>query len=75
MSNLSLSSFKREFKKIFNNTPNNYITDQKIKRAKELLRITEMPVNEVAFEVGFNDPLYFTGIFKKKIGDSMLLSK
>lgn len=75
MSNLSLSSFKREFKKIFNNTPNNYITDQKIKRAKELLRITEMPVNEVAFEVGFNDPLYFTRIFKKKIGDSMLLSK
>ena len=48
---------------------------QKIKRAKELLRITEMPVNEVAFEVGFNDPLYFTRIFKKKIGDSMLLSK
>ncbi|AUP79472.1 helix-turn-helix domain-containing protein [Flavivirga eckloniae] len=68
--NLSLSSFKREFKKIFNDTPNNYITDQKLKRAKELLRITEMPVSEIAFGVGFNDPLYFTRIFKKKIGDS-----
>ncbi|WP_109434085.1 MULTISPECIES: helix-turn-helix domain-containing protein [Aquimarina] len=68
--NLSLSSFKREFKKVFNDTPNNYITDQKLKRAKELLRITEMPVSEIAYGVGFNDPLYFTRIFKKKIGGS-----
>ena len=68
--NLSLSSFKREFKKIFNDTPNNYITDQKLKRAKELLTITEMPVGEIAFGVGFNDPLYFTRIFKKKTGAS-----
>ncbi|AXT52570.1 AraC family transcriptional regulator [Aquimarina sp. BL5] len=68
--NLSLSSFKREFKKVFNDSPNNYITDQKLKRAKELLSITEMPVGEIAFGVGFNDPLYFTRIFKKKVGKS-----
>lgn len=68
--NLSLSSFKREFKKAFNDTPNNYITDQKLKRAKKLLRITEMPISEIAYGVGFNDPLYFTRTFKKKIGDS-----
>jgi AraC-like DNA-binding protein len=68
--NLSLSSFKREFKKAFNDTPNNYITNQKLKRAKELLRITEMPVSEIAYGVGFNDPLYFTRTFKKKVGNS-----
>nr|WP_299173240.1 helix-turn-helix transcriptional regulator [uncultured Allomuricauda sp.] len=68
--NLSLSSFKREFKKAFNDTPNNYITDQKLKRAKKLLRITEMPISEIAYGVGFNDPLYFTRTFKKKIGYS-----
>ena len=68
--NLSLSSFKREFKKEFNDTPNNYITNQKLKRAKELLSITEMPVSEIAYGVGFNDPLYFTRIFKKKTGNS-----
>ncbi|WP_430906769.1 helix-turn-helix domain-containing protein [Maribacter sp. 2-571] len=66
--NLSLSSFKREFTKTFNDTPNNYITLQKLKRAKELLRITEMAISEIAYGVGFNDPLYFTRIFKKKIG-------
>lgn len=68
--NLSKSSFKREFAKVFNNTPNNYITDQKLKRAKELLGITQMPISEIAYGVGFNDPLYFTRIFKKKIGVS-----
>ena len=68
--NLSVSSFKREFKKVFNDTPNNYITDLKLKRAKELLSITEMPISEIAYGVGFNDPLYFTRTFKKKIGSS-----
>lgn len=68
--NLSLSSFKREFKKTFNDTPNNYITEQKLLRAKELLNITEMSIGEIAYGVGFNDPLYFTRIFKKKIGES-----
>ena len=68
--NLSLSSFKREFKKVFNDTPNNYMTDLKLKRAKELLSVTEMPISEIAFGVGFNDPLYFTRAFKKKIGSS-----
>ncbi|WP_299763834.1 AraC family transcriptional regulator [uncultured Dokdonia sp.] len=68
--NLSKSSFKREFSKVFNDTPNNYITNQKLKRAKELLHITKMPINEIAYGIGFNDPLYFTRIFKKKIGIS-----
>ncbi|WP_238474483.1 AraC family transcriptional regulator [Maribacter algarum] len=68
--NLSLSSFKREFTKVFNDSPNNYITNQKLQRAKELLRVTEMPVSEIAYGVGFNDPLYFTRTFKKKVGSS-----
>ncbi len=68
--NLSLSSFKREFTRVFNDSPNSYMTDQKLNRAMELLRVTEMPISEIAYGVGFNDPLYFTRIFKKKIGDS-----
>lgn len=70
LSNLSLSSFKREFKTEFNDSPNNYINSKKIEKAKELLKITPMPISEIAYEVGFNDPLYFTRIFKNKIGAS-----
>ena len=68
LSNLSLSSFKREFKKEFNDSPNNYIISKKIEKAKELLHISEMGIGEIAYEIGFNDPLYFTRIFKKKVG-------
>ncbi|WP_299763830.1 AraC family transcriptional regulator [uncultured Dokdonia sp.] len=70
LSNLSLSSFKRQFKKEFNDSPNNYITTKRLDKAKELLSITDMPINEIAYDIGYNDPLYFTRTFKKKIGIS-----
>jgi len=66
--NLGVSSFKREFKKEFDDSPTNYINKRRLDKAKELLSITEMPVSEIAFEIGFKDSLYFTRLFKKKIG-------
>lgn len=68
LSNLSLSSFKRSFKKEYDDSPKNYLVTKKIGKAKELLRLSKMPISEIAYEVGFNDPLYFSRIFKKKIG-------
>ncbi|ANQ49869.1 helix-turn-helix transcriptional regulator [Flammeovirga sp. MY04] len=67
---LSLSSFKREFQKVFNETPSKYFTTQRINKAKELLSKTDLPINEIAYEIGYNDPLYFTRIFKKREGVS-----
>ncbi|WP_109831512.1 helix-turn-helix domain-containing protein [Reichenbachiella versicolor] len=67
LTNLSVSSFKREFKKTFNNTPAKFFNVQKINKAKELLVVTNMTISEIAFEIGFNDPLYFTRIFKKSV--------
>ena len=64
--NLSLSSFKREFKKVFNDTPANYINSKKIKKATELLKLSDLSINDIAYEIGFNDPSYFTRIFKNK---------
>lgn len=65
---LSVSSFKREFKKQFNDSPANYINTQKLNKAKELLSLSELSISDVAFESGFNDPQYFTRLFKKKEG-------
>lgn len=70
LSNLSLSSFKREFKAEFNDSPNNYLNLKKLERARELLKRTPMPISDIAYEVGFNDPLYFTRLFKKRTGTS-----
>lgn len=66
--NLSLSSFKREFKKEFDDSPTNYINNRRLDKAKELLNITDLPISEIAYEIGFQDSLYFTRLFKKKIG-------
>lgn len=66
--NMSLSSFKRSFKTFFNDSPNNYINTKKINKAKELLQVSELNISEIAYKTGFNDPLYFTRLFKKRIG-------
>jgi len=66
--NLSLSSFKRGFRKEFNDSPTNYINGRRIEKAKELLSNTELPISEIAYETGFQDSLYFTRLFKNKIG-------
>lgn len=66
--NMSHSSFKREFKKEFDDTPSNYINSKRLEKAEELLSITENAISEIAYEVGFNDPLYFTRFFKTKTG-------
>jgi len=41
-----------------------------IERAKSLLWSTEMPISEIAYELGFQHPSYFTKLFKSKTGKS-----
>ena len=65
---LSLSAFKRAFKKVYNDNPTHYFTTEKLKKAKELLTISDLTIGEIAYETGFNDPLYFTRLFKKREG-------
>ncbi|GGF73983.1 helix-turn-helix domain-containing protein [Wenyingzhuangia marina] len=66
--NLSLSSFKRQFKTIFDDSPMNYINHKKIEKAKELLKISNLSISEVSHKIGIHDPQYFTRFFKKNVG-------
>ena len=68
--NLSLSSFKREFKKIFNDTPSNFINTERLNKAVELLKVSDFTISDIAYETGFNDPSYFARLFKNKMGMS-----
>lgn len=66
--NLSVSSFKREFAKIFNDTPANYIKAKKLEKAAELLLVSDQRITEIAFDCGFNDLANFTKSFTSKYG-------
>jgi transcriptional regulator, AraC family len=66
LNNLSLSSFKREFAKLYNDTPANYIKNKKLERAAELLVVSDQRITDIAFECGFNDLGTFTKSFSDK---------
>jgi transcriptional regulator GlxA family with amidase domain len=68
--NLSISSFKREFKKLYNNSPASYIKTKRLERAAELLLISNERVSNIAFECGFNDLANFTKSFHDKYNTS-----
>ncbi|WP_410478174.1 helix-turn-helix transcriptional regulator [Pedobacter aquatilis] len=66
--NLSLSSFKREFAKNYNETPANYIKNRRLEKLAELLTASNNRINTIAFECGFNDLANFTRSFHIKYG-------
>lgn len=68
--NLSASSFKREFKKLYNTSPANYIKTKRLERAAELLLASNERITDIAFECGFNDLANFTKSFHDKFSTS-----
>lgn len=61
----------RYFKTGLNTTPIRYINEVKINRAKELfLTHPELTSGEIAAELGFSDPHYFSRLFKKLSGET-----
>ncbi|WNJ20305.1 AraC family transcriptional regulator [Pontibacter sp. G13] len=61
---MSLSSFKRKFKTVFDSSPNQYIKTKRLIKAQELLQSTELRISDIAYDVGFNDIGYFSKLFK-----------
>lgn len=66
--NMGRTLFYKKIKGITNYSPNEYFRIIRLKKATELLNNNEMNVAEIAYEVGFNDPDYFSKSFKKQFG-------
>ena len=49
-------------------TPIEFIRVIRLKRAAQLLRDSQLHVSEIAFQVGFNNPKYFSRYFKEEFG-------
>lgn len=63
--NLSPGYLCRSFKTQVGSTITNYINGLRLEQAKVLLMKPDCTVKEVSYQVGFDDPLYFSRLFKK----------
>lgn len=65
---LSNNHFCTVFSQEMGVTFTEYLTNVRVTRAKELLTTTAMRTGDVAYAVGYNDPHYFSYLFKKNTG-------
>ncbi|PYE47642.1 AraC-like DNA-binding protein [Paenibacillus barcinonensis] len=63
--NLERSYLFRRFKAATGESVSAYITAYRIRRACELLQSSGLSIQSIAYSVGYNDPLYFSRVFKK----------
>ncbi len=62
---MSRSAFQKKFIKYFGMTPIEYRTEKRLKKAKILLKTTDIPIKEISESLGFYDTAYFYKVFKK----------
>lgn len=65
VANVSANHFSALFSQEMHRTFVEYLTDIRMKKAKELLRCTSMRSGRIALEVGYKDAHYFSFLFKK----------
>lgn len=64
----SLSTFKRDFRKYSELTPQRWIIRRRLEAACELLRTSQLKVSEVCGKVGFKNLSHFSKIYKERYG-------
>ncbi|KAA5824528.1 response regulator [Algibacter amylolyticus] len=67
---LSESQLYRKLKATSGKSTALFVRSIKLQKGKELLETTKKSISEVAYDVGFNDPSYFSRAFKKEFGSA-----
>lgn len=67
---LSSGRFAHIFKDSTGVSPYAYVLNLRMEKAAELLALSNVPVGEIGEKVGFDNPLYFSKMFKKQYGVS-----
>lgn len=68
--NFNPEYFNRLFKKIIHNTFINYLNHKRLENAQRFMNGTNLTLAEISYRVGFNDPYYFSKVFRKLFGMS-----
>ena len=70
VSGVSEAHFARSFKQAFGVPPHRYLLTRRVERAKTLLRDTDMPITEIAFQTGWESLGTFGRTFRDITGES-----
>jgi AraC-like DNA-binding protein len=68
--NVSLRQLQRQFREEADTTPTDLIRKIKLEKAAQLLMTSSKNIAEIAYELGFSDPTYFSRLFKKHFGQT-----
>ncbi|MBD3633646.1 MAG: helix-turn-helix domain-containing protein [Methylophaga sp.] len=66
--NIPARTFKRRFKKATGTTLIEYLQNIRIEAAKRQLEQTQLPVDEISFDIGYEDASFFRRLFKRRTG-------
>ncbi|MCG7345892.1 AraC family transcriptional regulator [Sporosarcina sp. ACRSL] len=69
---LSQNHLLRSYSQVFGKTPHQHISELRIEKAKKLLANFELNMTDIAFEIGFLNPVSFSKMFKQHMGMSPL---
>lgn len=67
---LGRSQFYRKIKSLTNYSPVELLRKLRLAKARELLSTTDKSISEIAYEVGFSAPAYFTRVFREMYDES-----
>ncbi len=70
LTNRSLTSFKKEFKRLFNASPHRWIVEQRLDRAKIMLASTSRTVSEIGAECAFANISHFIKLFRHRYNET-----
>ncbi len=68
--NVSSHYLSHIFKEVTKKSFKSYVIETKINNAQRLLLNTDLTIYQISYKVGYNDPNYFSRIFKKVVGES-----
>lgn len=68
LTDYSAFHFSRLFKQATRRSPHQYVLEQRVQRAKNLLKTSRAPAAEIAYEVGFSSQSHLVTAFRKVVG-------
>jgi two-component system response regulator YesN len=66
--NMSYFYFSRLFKESTGKSFSDYLTEYRIDKSIELMKDENLSIKQISYDIGYNDPNYFSKIFKKLKG-------